>query len=83
MSGENGKDPEVKRKAFKAGERQKHLELLAKNVLLEEDLKDKLKRVKEARERCAQDIRAGGYVEQKQGELGIDPDDEDDAHSRA
>jgi hypothetical protein len=78
MAGTNGNGNEAKRKPFKAGEKEKHLKLLAKNYLLVEDLDEQLKPAKKKLKLVAEDIREGGYAEDDQTRLGID-DDQDEA----
>jgi hypothetical protein len=77
MAEKNGTNGvEAKRKPFKKGEREKHLELLAKNYLLLEDTKEKVKRVTKTIERVAEDIRQNGYADDDQGSLPMGSDDE-------
>lgn len=77
----NGKNEEA-RVPFKRGERERHLELLAKNILEERRLKGKLTKTREAIERCVEDIEQGGYMADLQGTIpGLDHDDSAEARS--
>ena len=80
MTEKNGSS-EPKRVPFKKGEKEKHLELLAKNYLALEDAKERVKTLKEKVALCAEDIREGGYVEDDQQNLPIEDEEQDEARA--
>lgn len=80
MAETNGSDAtESKRKELTKA--QKHLELLAKNVLLKDELEEKIKKVKSTIKLCVEDLKTGSYVVDSQGKLELGDDDEPDARS--
>jgi hypothetical protein len=82
MKETNGHDePKVTRKPFKKGEKERHFELLAKNEIALRRAKATAKKCTDAIETILDDIQAGGYAEEPQGELDVG--DEDQAEARA
>jgi hypothetical protein len=71
MAGTNGTaNGEQRVTPFRRGEREKHLELLAKHVLALDDIDAKKKKSKDAIDRIKADLRAGGFVGiEDQGQL--------------
>lgn len=77
-NGTNGGAPKVERRPFKRGEKERHFELLAKNEIALRQAKSRVKKCQDAIETILDDIQAGGYAEEAQGELDVGQRGEDD-----
>jgi hypothetical protein len=85
MAEKNGTthEPKITRKAFKKGEKERHFELLAKNEIALRTAKAKVKKCQDAIETILDDIQAGGYAEEPQGELDVGQGSDDGDEVRA
>lgn len=82
MAEKNGTNGvETKRKPFRKGEREKHLELLGKNMMLVRQYKAKLKKATDTVELVMDDLEHGGYLDDDQAQLPIQDDDQDEARA--
>ena len=79
----NGAELKITRRPFKKGEKERHFELLAKNLIAQEQHEAKAKRCKEASKRILEDIKANGYAEDAQGELDVGGVEDDPNEARA
>lgn len=73
----NGSPDKPTRKPFKKDERAQTFELLGKNEIKIDDLKIQLKKLVKNSETLKEDIRQGGYLEDEQGQLPIEEEQED------
>lgn len=75
MAEKNGTEAEQQRVAFKKGQREQHLELLAKNILRKDAFEEDLRKVKSTIKLCVEDLKLGGYTVDAQGRLDLHDDD--------
>lgn len=81
---ENGKNGEEKKRLpFKRNERERHLELLGKNMVLVRQLKAKLKKAQDAVDLCVEDLELGGYMAEAQTSMPGLLDDDDTPQARS